>query len=90
MDVFPDQARSKTAHVITNLGIFARHTVELAGFQAGFPVSEDFNGRRFEGYGRFDMNIWQGRRQSASATYLRPALERKGSRVRKELKAKAR
>ncbi|MEM7227084.1 MAG: choline dehydrogenase [Pseudomonadota bacterium] len=47
-----------------------------AGGEAGFPVSQDFNGRTFEGYGRFDMNIWQGRRQSASATYLRPALER--------------
>ena len=47
-----------------------------AGRQAGFPVSRDFNGRAFEGFGRFDMNIWQGRRQSAAVTHLRPALGR--------------
>ena len=41
-----------------------------SGRQAGFPVTEDFNGRQFEGFGRYDMNIWRGRRQSASATYL--------------------
>lgn len=45
--------------------------------QAGFPVSEDFNGRQFEGFGRFDINIDKGVRQSASATYLRPAAGRK-------------
>lgn len=45
--------------------------------QAGFPVSEDFNGHQFEGFGRFDVNIDKGVRQSASATYLRPALGRK-------------
>ena len=47
-----------------------------AGAQAGFPVSQDFNGRQFEGFGRYDMNIWGGRRQSASVTHLRPALAR--------------
>lgn len=45
--------------------------------QAGFPVSEDFNGHQFEGFGRFDVNIDKGVRQSASATYLRPARGRK-------------
>ena len=44
-----------------------------AGAEAGFPVSQDFNGRQLEGFGRFDMNISKGRRQSASETYLRPA-----------------
>lgn len=47
-----------------------------SGAQAGYPVSADFNGRQFEGFGRFDMNIWRGRRQSASVTYLRPTLQR--------------
>ncbi len=47
-----------------------------SGAQAGFPVSDDFNGRQFEGFGRYDMNIWRGERQSSSATYLRPALRR--------------
>lgn len=44
-----------------------------AGGAAGFPVSEDFNGHQFEGFGRFDMNIRKGRRQSSSETYLRAA-----------------
>ena len=47
-----------------------------AGGESGFPISEDFNGRQFEGFGRYDMNIWNGRRQSASTTYLRPAMGR--------------
>ncbi len=47
-----------------------------AGGEAGFPVSEDFNGRQFEGFGRFDMNIWKGRRQNASFTHLKSALHR--------------
>jgi len=42
-----------------------------SGSQAGFPVTSDFNGAQLEGFGRYDMNIWKGRRQSASATYLR-------------------
>lgn len=47
-----------------------------AGGEAGFPISEDFNGRQFEGFGRYDMNIRGGRRQSASVTHLRPAMGR--------------
>ena len=47
-----------------------------AGGEAGYPISEDFNGYQFEGFGRFDMNIWQGRRQSASVTFLKPAFDR--------------
>lgn len=43
-----------------------------AGREAGFAVSKDFNARRFEGFGRFDMNIAGGRRQNASFTYLWP------------------
>lgn len=47
-----------------------------AGGEAGFPISPDFNGRQFEGFGRFDMNIWKGRRQNASFTHLRRAMKR--------------
>ena len=47
-----------------------------AGGEAGFPVTQDFNGAQFEGFGRYDMNIWGGRRQSASETYLKPVLGR--------------
>ncbi len=37
-----------------------------SGAQAGFPVTNDFNGAQLEGFGRYDMNIWKGRRQSAA------------------------
>ncbi len=56
-----------------------------AGRQAGYPVSPDFNGRQFEGYGRFDMNIWKGRRQSSSKTYLEPAMARPNLTVMTEI-----
>ena len=48
-----------------------------SGNQAGHPISTDFNGERFEGYGRFDVNIANGKRQSASQTYLKGCLKRK-------------
>lgn len=47
-----------------------------SGFEAGFPVSEDFNGHQFKGFGRFDMNIWKGMRQSSSETHLKPVRAR--------------
>ncbi len=47
-----------------------------SGAEAGFPVSEDFNGHQFEGFGRFDMNIWKGVRQSSSETHLKPVRAR--------------
>ncbi len=47
-----------------------------SGAAAGFPVSRDFNGKQFEGFGRFDMNIWEGKRQSASRTYLSDSARR--------------
>ena len=45
-----------------------------AGQQAGYPRSDDFNGHQFEGFGRFDMNIADGRRQNSSFAYLKPAM----------------
>lgn len=52
-----------------------------AGKQAGYPVSDDLNGYQQEGFGRFDMTVYQGRRWSTAAAYLRPALKRKNLRV---------
>jgi choline dehydrogenase len=46
-----------------------------AGRQAGYPVTEDYNGHRQEGLGPFEMTIWQGRRWSSANAYLRPALK---------------
>ncbi len=47
-----------------------------AGRQAGYPVTEDYNGEQQEGFGAFDMTVWQGRRWSTANAYLRPALRR--------------
>ncbi len=40
--------------------------------QAGYPLTDDVNGYRQEGFARFDRNIRRGRRHSASVAYLRP------------------
>jgi choline dehydrogenase len=44
-----------------------------AGAAAGYGATDDYNGHRQEGFGAFDMTVWQGRRWSAAAdAYLRP------------------
>jgi choline dehydrogenase len=50
--------------------------------EAGFPLTEDVNGYRQEGFGAFDRNIHRGRRLSAATAYLRPALRRRNLEVR--------
>jgi 4-pyridoxate dehydrogenase len=47
-----------------------------AGQAAGFPATDDYNGRRQEGFGRSQMTIWKGRRSSAAVAFLRPAMRR--------------
>jgi len=47
-----------------------------AGRQAGYPVTDDFNGAEQEGFGRYDLTISDGQRWSAAAAYLRPAMAR--------------
>ena len=49
---------------------------ELAGKQAGFEATSDYNGEKQEGFGPFDRTIWKGRRWSAANAYLKPALQR--------------
>ncbi|QYX55559.1 choline dehydrogenase [Roseovarius sp. SCSIO 43702] len=44
-----------------------------AGRQAGYPVTDDYNGWQQEGFGPFDMTVWKGRRWSAANAYLKPA-----------------
>jgi choline dehydrogenase len=53
------------------------HAFVEAGRQAGYPVTDDYNGEQQEGFGAFDMTVWQGRRWSTANAYLRPALRRK-------------
>ena len=47
-----------------------------AAQQAGLPFSEDFNGPRPEGVGRYRINTRHGMRWSAADAFLRPALKR--------------
>lgn len=46
-----------------------------AGQQAGYPVTDDYNGRQQEGFGAMEATIWRGQRWSAANAYLRPALK---------------
>ena len=48
-----------------------------AGQQAGYPITQDYNGRQQEGFGPFEMTVWKGQRWSAAKAYLRPALATK-------------
>ena len=52
------------------------HAFVEAGQQAGYGVTEDYNGARQEGFGPFEATIWKGRRWSAANAYLKPALKR--------------
>jgi choline dehydrogenase len=45
--------------------------------QAGYPLTDDVNGYRQEGFAPFDRNVYRGRRWSASKAYLRPAMKRR-------------
>ena len=47
-----------------------------AGHQAGFPLTEDFNGASQEGFGAYDLTIADGKRWSAAAAYLAAARDR--------------
>ncbi len=47
-----------------------------AASQAGHQVTDDVNGYRQEGFARFDRNIHEGRRLSASRAYLHPVMHR--------------
>ncbi len=47
-----------------------------AAQQAGYPLTDDVNGYRQEGFGLFDRNIHRGRRLTAAHGYLRPAMRR--------------
>lgn len=45
-----------------------------AGRQAGYPVTQDYNGEQQEGFGPFEATIHKGRRWSAANAYLKPAM----------------
>ena len=47
-----------------------------AGQQAGYPVTNDYNGQQQEGFGPMEQTVWRGQRWSAANAYLKPALKR--------------
>lgn len=52
------------------------HAFVEAGRQAGYQVTEDYNGEQQEGFGPMEQTVWQGRRWSAANAYLKTALKR--------------
>jgi len=50
--------------------------------QAGYPLTDDVNGRKQEGFAKFDRNISRGRRLSAARAYLHPVMSRQNLEVR--------
>jgi choline dehydrogenase len=50
--------------------------------QAGYALTDDVNGRRQEGFAKFDRTIYRGRRLSAARAYLHPVLSRRNLEVR--------
>ncbi len=47
-----------------------------AGREAGYELTDDYNGQKQEGFGPMEQTVWKGRRWSAANAYLRPALKR--------------
>ncbi len=45
--------------------------------QAGYPLTDDVNGYRQEGFGRFDGTIYRSRRWNAARAYVHPVTHRK-------------
>ncbi|HEY9022302.1 MAG: choline dehydrogenase [Paracoccaceae bacterium] len=52
------------------------HAFVEAGRQAGYGVTDDYNGERQEGFGPMEQTVYRGQRWSAANAYLRPALKR--------------
>ena len=50
--------------------------------EAGYPLTDDVNGYRQEGFARFDRNIRRGRRISAARAYLHPVMRRPNLTIR--------
>jgi choline dehydrogenase len=50
--------------------------------EAGYPLTDDVNGYRQEGFAKFDRNVYRGRRLSAARAYLHPVMDRPNLTVR--------
>ena len=75
----PDPARGRSGPVHVTRGPRDNPLFDAfirAGVEAGFEATADYNGLKNEGFGPYDMNVWNGRRWSAANAYLRPAMRR--------------
>lgn len=75
-----DQLRGKSGPLILERGPATNPL--FGGFfaaaqEAGYPLTDDVNGFRQEGFAAFDRNVFKGQRLSASRAYLRPVMKRK-------------
>jgi choline dehydrogenase len=61
------------------------HAFVEAGQQAGYEVTNDYNGEKQEGFGPMEMTIWKGRRWSAANAYLKTALKRPNAAMQRGL-----
>ena len=52
-----------------------------AGQQAGFTLTDDFNGDNFEGFGRYSISTKNGFRHSTARAFLHPVLKRENLRM---------
>ncbi|MGH6984528.1 MAG: choline dehydrogenase [Stellaceae bacterium] len=80
-----DAYRGDSGPIATRYGSLSNPLHEAwitAGTQAGYARSDDLNGYRQEGFGRFEMTVGGGRRSSTANAYLRPALDRPNLAVR--------
>src|SRR5690606_24892163 len=58
-----------------------------AGKQAGYPLTNDFNGVQQEGFGNYQQTKFKGKRCSTAVAYLNPAKSRKNLTVITEARA---
>lgn len=50
--------------------------------QAGYPITDDVNGYRQEGFGKFDRTTYRGRRWNAARAYVHPVRNRRNLTVK--------
>ncbi|MCQ4043343.1 choline dehydrogenase [Streptantibioticus rubrisoli] len=80
-----DQFRGHTGPLVLERGpaVNPLFTAFLDAVQeAGFPLTDDVNGYRQEGFAAFDRNVHRGRRLSAARAYLHPVMNRPNLEVR--------
>lgn len=61
------------------------HAFVEAGREAGYQVTDDYNGEKQEGFGPMEMTVWRGNRWSAAKAYLKPALKRPNAAMQRGL-----